>query len=96
MGVFRKTLPAEQRARLDAELDGLAALRATGTVRVPEKVGAGETAGQCWIELEYLELAALDRSAGAKLGFCLRERRHRHAHLASARPHCMTQSPEAF
>jgi len=65
---FRKSLPPIQAARLAAELDGLAALRATGTVRVPQKVGAGETPELCWIELEYLELAALDRVAGAKLG----------------------------
>lgn len=68
MDVFRKVLPAEQIARLDAEVDGLAALRATCTVRVPEKVGAGETAGESWLELEYLDLAGLDRAAGARLG----------------------------
>lgn len=68
MGAFRKVLPAEQIARLDAEVDGLAALRATGTVRVPENVGAGETASEAWLELEFLELALLDRDAGGRLG----------------------------
>jgi fructosamine-3-kinase len=68
MAVFSKTLPLAQVARLDAELDGLTALRATGTVRVPAFVGAGQTATETWLELEFLELAALDRAAGARLG----------------------------
>jgi fructosamine-3-kinase len=71
---FRKTGPAEDLARFEAELDGLAALRATGIVRVPAKVGAGRTAdGHAWLELEYLELAPLDRAAGARLGEQLAE-----------------------
>ncbi|MDX9995085.1 MAG: fructosamine kinase family protein [Rhodocyclaceae bacterium] len=66
---FRKTGPAGDLPRFEAELDGLDALRATGCVRVPEKVGAGMTAdGTAWLELEYLELDTLDRSSGAKLG----------------------------
>lgn len=66
--VFRKSLPRAQRARLDAEADGLAALAATGTVRTPAKVDAGETATEAWLELEYLELSTLDRAGGARLG----------------------------
>ncbi len=77
MDVFRKTLPLAQVARLDAEADGLAALRATGDVRVPTFVGAGQTATEAWLELEYLELESLDRAAGAKLGEQLAEL-HRH------------------
>jgi fructosamine-3-kinase len=66
---FRKTGPAGDLARFEAEIDGLDALRATGAVRVPEKVGAGVTAdGAAWLELEYLELAPLDRAGGARLG----------------------------
>lgn len=66
--VFRKTVPLAERARLEAESDGLAALAATGSVRVPAIVGAGETAHEAWLELEYLELAPLDRAGGARLG----------------------------
>lgn len=66
--VFRKRLPLAQRARLDAEADGLAALAATGILRTPAIVGAGETADEAWLALEHLDLAALDRASGARLG----------------------------
>lgn len=66
---FRKTAAAERRTAFEAEIDGLAALRETGTVRVPAVVGCGCTAGgQAWIELEYLDLRELDDRAGAQLG----------------------------
>lgn len=66
---FRKTGPTGDLPRFTAELDGLAALRATGCVRVPAAIGAGGTAdGQAWLELEYLDLAPLDHAAGAQLG----------------------------
>ncbi len=71
---FRKTGPASDLLRFEAEIDGLAALRETGCVRVPEKVGAGMTAeGTAWLELEYLDLASLDRAGGVKLGEQLAE-----------------------
>lgn len=79
--VFRKTVPVAERARLDAETDGLAALAATGKVRVPAIVGAGGTARDAWLELEYLELAPLDRAAGARLGEQLAAL-HRHGDAA--------------
>lgn len=66
---FRKTGSAAQLPMFAAEIEGLAALRATHAVRVPETIGAGETAsGEAWLELEYLELAPLDRTSGARLG----------------------------
>ena len=66
---FRKTGTAENLPMFEAELDGLAALRATRTVRVPEAFGAGiDEAGTAWIELEHLELTAFDRASGARLG----------------------------
>ncbi len=75
---FRKTGTAAQRPLFEAEIDGLAALRATHAVRVPETVGAGETAdGQSWLELEYLELAPLDHASGARLGEQLAEMHRR-------------------
>ncbi len=58
----------------EAEIDGLAALRATQAVRVPEAFGSGQTGnGEAWIELEYLELESLDPVAGARLGEQLAE-----------------------
>jgi fructosamine-3-kinase len=75
---FRKTGAANQLSMFEAEIEGLAALRATHTVRVPETVGAGETAsGQAWLELEYLELAPLDHASGARLGEQLAEMHRR-------------------
>lgn len=78
---FRKTGDAAQLPMFEAEIDGLAALRAAGCVRVPEVFGAGEMAhGQAWIELEYLELEPLGRAGGARLGEQLAEL-HRHTGL---------------
>ncbi|MDP1651436.1 MAG: fructosamine kinase family protein [Rhodocyclaceae bacterium] len=75
---FRKTGAAAQLPMFEAEIEGLAALRATHTVRVPETIGVGETAnGQAWLELEYLELAPLDRASGARLGEQLAEMHRR-------------------
>lgn len=71
---FRKTGPATHLRRFEAEIDGLAALRATRTVRVPQAFGAAVAAdGLAWVEFEYLALAPLDRSSGALLGRQLAE-----------------------
>ena len=61
--VFRKT--ATPSTRLAAEADGLAALRATGTVRVPATLDADDTNG---LVLEWLDLRGLDARSGARLG----------------------------
>lgn len=66
---FRKSGPADALGMFDAEADGLAALRATGTVRVPATIATGITPdGEAFLEVEYLPLAALDRASGARLG----------------------------
>ncbi|MDP2196862.1 MAG: fructosamine kinase family protein [Rhodocyclaceae bacterium] len=80
---FVKTGTTIAATSFDAEADGLNALRATGTVRVP-KVGAGGTAlagsavsmgtaavDHAFLILEYLELRSLDRTGGAALGDAL-------------------------
>jgi fructosamine-3-kinase len=64
-GAFVKT--ATPRARLEAEVDGLAALRATRTVRVPDVVALDERG----LALERLELRPLDARSGAALGVAL-------------------------
>lgn len=86
---FRKTGPAGNLPRFEAEIDGLAALRETGCVRVPEKVGAGVTADEsgeerAWLELEYLELAPLDCASGARLGEQLAELHRRTGSMPDA------------
>lgn len=71
---FRKSGPASDLPRFEAEVDGLAALRATHTVRVPDACGSGVSAdGQAWAEFEFLALAPLDRANGATLGRQLAE-----------------------
>lgn len=68
---FVKTGPASALARFQAEADGLAALRAAGTVRIPEVVDCGLVDGSARLVLEYLDLRPLDRGSGAALGNAL-------------------------
>ena len=82
---FRKIGPAGCLARFEAEIDGLAALRATGILRVPEVFGVGQTTdGRAWIEMEFLVLRGLDQRAGARLGERLAEMHHRTGHGVAA------------
>ncbi len=55
----------------EAEADGLAALAATGTCRVPAVIAHGMTDEYAFLVLEGLDLRALDRAAGAALGRAL-------------------------
>lgn len=68
---FAKVVAADEAARLDCEKDGLAALSATNTVRVPAFVGEGRDDDRAWLLLEWLEAGALDSRAGASLGAAL-------------------------
>jgi fructosamine-3-kinase len=68
MRVFRKALPLSQRDRLDAEVDGLAAVAATGTLRVPRLLARGEDEREAWLELEWIDASAPTASAEAALG----------------------------
>jgi fructosamine-3-kinase len=65
---FTKTCAAADLPRLKAEVDGLAALRATQTVRVPAVIDCGADEKLAWLVLERLDLGALDRASGAALG----------------------------
>ena len=51
-----------------AEEEGLQALSAAGVVRTPTFVTTGHTANQAFLVLEYLDLATLDQTGGARLG----------------------------
>ena len=53
---------------MEAEVAGLAALRETGTIRVPAVGRYGLADGQAFLELEYLDMRSLDRAAGTTLG----------------------------
>lgn len=68
---FLKSAPRARGAMLDAEADGLAALAAGGTVRVPAVIGAGLHADTAWLLLEWLDLVPLDDSAAGQLGEAL-------------------------
>lgn len=70
--IFAKTAAAADLPRFQAEADGLAALRATGAVRVPAVIDLGvNSAGAAFIHLEWLDLQPLQRNSGAALGRAL-------------------------
>ena len=68
---FVKSGSAADHPRFVAEADGLAALRATGAVRVPEVIACDREGDSAWIVLERLELRPLTRASGAALGHAL-------------------------
>ncbi len=70
-GQFVKSGPASERARFLAEAEGLAALRETKRVRVPELIDCGSDEEHAWIVLERLDLAPLTRASGIALGRAL-------------------------
>jgi fructosamine-3-kinase len=71
--LFVKSLPAVRADVLEAEADGLAALAATDTVRVPAIVDTGcdDEHGLAWLALEWLQLVAPDAGFGAHFGGAL-------------------------
>jgi len=68
---FIKTAEATALPRFEAEVAGLATLRASGAVRVPEVLACGLEGGQARLILEYFDLCGLNRSSGAALGRAL-------------------------
>ena len=69
---FVKTAAPRYAPLLAAEAEGLAALHATGTVRVPSVIAqGGESNSVHWLVLEWLELHPLDRADEAALGAAL-------------------------
>jgi protein-ribulosamine 3-kinase len=65
---FVKHNDASKLAMFEAEADGLAAIRATGTVRVPAVVGTGIGDGRAFLVTEHISLAALTDNSLAALG----------------------------
>lgn len=66
--VFVKTIPSGQADLLSAEADGLEALAATGTVRVPKALHQDSLEGIVWLALEYFDLKAGNEISDARLG----------------------------
>lgn len=78
---FVKTGPVSHAAMFAAEAEGLAALAATSTVRVPAVIGHGVDGVRAFIELERLDLARPGEAASARLG---RELAALHRHTGPA------------
>lgn len=68
MKTFRKNAP---RPQLEAEAQGLQAIAATNTIRVPEVLGFEERHGSCVLLLEHLEFAPPDAAFGDRFGRAL-------------------------
>ncbi|HUQ29467.1 MAG TPA: fructosamine kinase family protein [Usitatibacter sp.] len=68
---FAKTNDAKHAPMFAAEAEGLAALRDTGTVRVPQVIAHGHDNDHAWLVLEWMDLGTLDARSGAALGTAL-------------------------
>jgi protein-ribulosamine 3-kinase len=62
--LFVKLAPRERLAMFEAEAAGLGELAAAQALRVPQVLGCGESAGQSFLALEWIEFGA--RSAGSE------------------------------
>ncbi|MGH8250908.1 MAG: fructosamine kinase family protein [Steroidobacteraceae bacterium] len=69
--VFVKRAPLARRWILEAEVDGLARLRATRCLRVPATLAAGCTERDAFLVLEWLDLAPGDAGSDERLGLAL-------------------------
>jgi len=65
---FLKSNTSADTATFAAEFDGLKALAATNTVRVPRPLVFGESEGQTWLAMEFLPLGSARASNLEKLG----------------------------
>jgi protein-ribulosamine 3-kinase len=69
--VFLKTARAASSWQLDAEADGLHALRDAGFLRVPAVLGVGGEGDAAWLALEWLDLRPVDPASERMLGEAL-------------------------
>jgi protein-ribulosamine 3-kinase len=67
---FVKSNAAESLPMLEAEAEGLAALRRAGC-SAPRALLSAQADGQAWLVLDWLDLVALDAASGARLGEAL-------------------------
>jgi fructosamine-3-kinase len=68
---FVKVLPQAQGERLRAEAEGLQALAATQTIRVPRVADCGDAEGYTLLALEWLDFAPPDARFGERFGAAL-------------------------
>lgn len=94
--VFVKTGPVDRGALFVAEADGLAALHAAGTHRIPRVLAQGEAEGKAFLVLEWLELAPIAvREEGVAFGRALAElHRQEGAHYGWARDNFIGATPQ--
>ena len=64
---FIKTNDVRHAYMFEAEAEALREMAASKTVRVPEPVCYGEYDNQCYVVMEYLELAVIVKSLPVKL-----------------------------
>lgn len=69
--VFVKTNEAAVRPMLEAEADGLQAVRRARKLEAPGAILVANDDERCWLVLDWLELAPLDGASGARLGAAL-------------------------
>ncbi len=65
---FIKLASIDEKDLLTAEADGLSALAATQTVRVPTVLSEGADASQTWLVIEWLDLESPTRASDRDLG----------------------------
>ena len=65
---FVKLNRADRLDMFEAEADGLAAMAATGTIRVPRPLCTGTAGGQSFIVMEHIPLGGRGRAAAARAG----------------------------
>ena len=68
---FAKVVSLDDEPRLAAERDGLEALRATASVRVPQFLEEGRDDDRAWLLLEWMDLGSLGARSAAALGMSL-------------------------
>jgi fructosamine-3-kinase len=68
---FAKLAEIGRAPLLLAEAEGLAAIQAAGNVRAPSVIACGDDGETAWLILEWLDLAPLDATSGARLGAAL-------------------------
>lgn len=76
--VFVKTASPTGQTMLEGEFDGLVAIRATGTVRVPQPLGCGVNETHAWLLTEFLDLRPPTPASDTVLGEQL-ARLHEHS-----------------
>lgn len=70
---FLKSNTSADTSVFAAEFDGLQALTATHTIRVPKPLVLGESEGQAWLAMEFLSMGAVRSGSQEQLGQKLAE-----------------------